>query len=99
MALDGNEVLYPFFKKWIEAEPVAAQGFVKKAIDELGIWMHPRYYHELPIFVPYAVRDPFCLDSSIQGVILDTEVKSHGGFVRGCPLMSFQSQRPLLNPY
>ena len=41
----------------------------------------------------------FCLDSSIQGVIIDTEVKSHGGFVRGFPLMSFQSQRPLLNPY
>lgn len=63
MALDGNELLYPFFKKWIETEPAAAQGFVKKAIDELGIWMHPRYYHELPIFVPYAVRDPLCRHS------------------------------------
>ena len=33
----------------------------------------------------------FCLDGSIQGIIIDTEVKSHGGFVRGCHLMSFQS--------
>ena len=60
---DGNDLLYSFFKEWIESDPEAAQSFVKKAIDGLGIWMHPQYYHELPIFVPYAVRDSTCRHS------------------------------------
>ena len=62
--LDGNELLYHFFQKsWLEEEPEAARDFIKKAIDTLGIWMNPRYYQELPIVVPYAVRDSSCRHS------------------------------------
>ena len=39
----------------------------------------------------------FCHVVSIQGIIIDTEIESHGGCVRGCHLMPFQSQCPLLN--
>lgn len=59
--IDGNELLYHFFQKsWLEDEPEAARSFIKKAIDELGVWMHPDYYTELPVVVPYAVRDSYC---------------------------------------
>ena len=34
--LDGNELLYPFFKSWLEKEQDTAQEFIKKAIDALG---------------------------------------------------------------
>lgn len=62
--LDGNELLYHFFQKsWLEEEPDAAQDFIKKAIDTLGIWMDRRYYQELPVVVPYAVRDSSCRHS------------------------------------
>ena len=58
--LDGNELLYPFFKSWLEKEQDTAQEFIKKARDALGIWLHPKYYQELPIIVPYAIRDSSC---------------------------------------
>ena len=66
--VDGNELLYHFFQKaWLEAEPEAARSFIKKAIDTLGVWMHPSYYSSLPIVVPYAVRDLTCRSSGPEG--------------------------------
>ena len=66
--VDGNELLYHFFQKaWLEDEPEAARSFIKKAIDTLGVWMHPSYYRELPIIVPYAVRDLTCRSSGPDG--------------------------------
>lgn len=66
--LDGNELLYHFFQKcWLEEDPDSAHDFIKKAIDTLGIWMHPKYYQNLPIVVPYAVRDPDCRHSGPNG--------------------------------
>lgn len=67
--LDGNELLYHFFQKcWLEEEPDAAKEFIKKAIDILGVWMDPRYYQELPIVLPFAVRDPQCRHSGPNGL-------------------------------
>lgn len=62
--VDGNELLYHFFQKaWLEAEPEAARSFIKKAIDTLGVWMHPSYYSSLPIVVPY----PMLMNGQGQG--------------------------------
>ena len=38
--------------------------FTTQLVVSLGIWLDPRVYRELPLLVPYAVRDPHSREKS-----------------------------------
>lgn len=66
--IKGNDILYHFFQKCLEDKDTEfSQKFIKLAIDTLGIWLHPEYFHHLPVIVPYACRDSKCRKNPLTG--------------------------------
>lgn len=66
--IDGENILYHILQKQIidtsEAENPCPE--VKFMIEQLilygGIWFSPKIYEEIPVLLPYVIRDPKCRD-------------------------------------
>lgn len=66
--IDGENILYHILQKLIidpsEAENPCPE--VKFMIEQLilygGIWFSPKIYEEIPVLLPYVIRDPKCRD-------------------------------------
>ncbi|GMU40671.1 MAG: hypothetical protein AMXMBFR23_15370 [Chloroflexota bacterium] len=57
--VDGSGVLYHFLQKdLIQSDVFFFQMLIARLVVALGIWFPPSLYAELPLLVPYAVRDP-----------------------------------------
>ncbi|MDO8944078.1 MAG: hypothetical protein Q7U75_12895 [Desulfobacterales bacterium] len=58
-SVDGSGVLYHYLQKdLIQSDVFFFQMLIARLVVGLGIWLSPSLYGELPILVPYAVRDP-----------------------------------------
>lgn len=67
-AVDGNNVLYHYLQKDLLTSDVwLFQMLVARLITDLGIWFHPQTYMQMPLLLPYVVRDPTCR-KSVGGV-------------------------------
>ena len=59
--IDGDNILYHYLQKdLLESDVWLFQMLVAKLVAELGIWFSPQLYAQLPIILPFAVRDPSC---------------------------------------
>lgn len=59
--VDGNNILYHFLQKDLfESDIWLFQMLSAKLVASLGIWFHPKIYRQLPILLPFTVRDPSC---------------------------------------
>jgi len=59
--VDGNNILYHFLQKDLFKSDIwLFQMLSAKLVASLGIWFHPEIYQQLPILLPFAVRDPAC---------------------------------------
>jgi hypothetical protein len=59
--VDGNNILYHFLhKELFESDIWLFQMLSAKLVTSLGIWFHPKIYQQLPILLPFTVRDPAC---------------------------------------
>lgn len=57
--INGNRLFYHFLQKELfERDVWLFQMFTTRLVVALGIWLHPSIYRDLPLLVPYAVRDP-----------------------------------------
>jgi hypothetical protein len=57
--IDGTRLLYHFLQKELHERDIwLFQMFTTRLVVALGIWLHPSIYRDLPLLVPYAVRDP-----------------------------------------
>lgn len=64
---NGDDVLYHFFQKQLAADdPQFAESFIRQAIVALGIWIHPKFYQELPVILPFVVRDNSCRNKQTE---------------------------------
>lgn len=65
---NGEDILYHFFQKQLMAkDPAFARSFIKQAIVALGIWIHPDFFREMPIILPFVVRDSSCRKNKETG--------------------------------
>lgn len=63
-SVDGNHILYHYLQKDLfESDIWLFQMLSSKLVASLGIWLHPEYYKELPVLLPYVVRDSSCRKS------------------------------------
>ena len=59
--VDGNNILYHYLQKDLyESDVWLFQMLSAKLVASLGIWFHPETYQQLPIILPFVVRDPSC---------------------------------------
>jgi hypothetical protein len=57
-AVDGHHLLYHFLQKELQRSDYwLFQMVVARLVASLGIWLSPDTYRELPILLPFAVRD------------------------------------------
>ena len=59
--INGNNILYHFLQKDLfETDIWLFQMLSARLVANLGIWFHPRLYQQMPVLLPFAVRDPSC---------------------------------------
>lgn len=64
--LDGENILYHYIQKVLIEEPTnhdlspEVKWFIEKALLNLSIWFDPKIYKEIPILLPYVIRDRTC---------------------------------------
>lgn len=56
--LDGRGVMYHYLEKELQQRDVFMfQMLAARLISDLGIWIHPTAYQQLPIVLPHVIRD------------------------------------------
>ncbi len=58
--INGDNILYHYIQKHLLNEPDIATELIEKLVMDLSIWLPVTLYEELPIILPYVVRDPTC---------------------------------------
>lgn len=59
--IDGNNILYHFLQKDLfETDIWLFQMLSARLVASLGIWFHPKLYQQMPVLLPFAIRDPSC---------------------------------------
>jgi len=59
-SINGDNILYHYIQKHLQNEPDLAALLIKKMVLDLSIWLPQTLYQEIPIILPYVVRDPTC---------------------------------------
>lgn len=68
-AVDGSHVLYHYLQKdLLRSDIWLFQMLTARLIVGLGIWLPPSLYAQLPVMLPYAVRDPLSRGDPRRGV-------------------------------
>lgn len=70
---DGEHILYHFMQKKLLATEEGISGlspFQKKMVEEfvigLGIWPHVKLYKQIPVLLPFVVRDASCRNKNTE---------------------------------
>lgn len=59
--IDGDNTLYHYFDKYVlDPRSKFAMETLKRLLADLSIWIPRNFYRELPIILPYVIRDPSC---------------------------------------
>ncbi len=58
--INGDNILYHYIQKLLLNDSEVADEVIENFIINLSIWLPPSFYQELPIILPYVVRDPSC---------------------------------------
>lgn len=58
--INGDNILYHYIQKYFLNDSEVADEVIENFIINLSIWLPPSFYQELPIILPYVVRDPSC---------------------------------------
>jgi hypothetical protein len=57
--VDGNGVIYHYLQKWLLEDDIwLFQMLTARLVTSLGVWLPVAVYQELPLLLPFAVRDP-----------------------------------------
>jgi hypothetical protein len=67
--LSAERLFYHYLQKeLLESDIWLFQMLTARLVVALGVWLHPTIYEQLPLLVPYAVRDPACRGNKARGV-------------------------------
>jgi hypothetical protein len=80
--INGNDLLYRFFKDLIESDQVLGMDLSLLLITRLGIWLPREIYSQIPILLPFVVRDPECRRNTAKGRPDEWSSPNSEGFLR-----------------
>ena len=64
----GDDLLYRFFRDVLADHPEIFVRVPQMLVSAMGIWLPLDVYAELPVLLPWVVRDPKCRGSKAQGI-------------------------------
>jgi hypothetical protein len=81
--VNAKGLLYHFLQKDLREQDIwLFQMLAARLISTLGIWMHPDVYRELPVLLPYAVRDPVVRGNKSKGIEDMWGAPNEAGYLR-----------------
>ena len=68
--IDGDRVFYHYLQKDLRRSDIwIFQMLAARLVVALGIWLHPSIYAQLPVLLPFAVRDPEARGNKSKGIL------------------------------
>lgn len=62
--LDGDNIIYYYFRdELIRGDTEESRHLIRRMIHDLSIWLPPKLYVNIPVLLPFVVRDPTCRKS------------------------------------
>jgi hypothetical protein len=81
--VDGNGVIYHYLQKGLLQDDIwLFQMLAARLITSLGIWLPVQVYAELPLLVPFAVRDPHARANKRAGTPESWGSPNHDGYFK-----------------
>ncbi|MCC9138935.1 hypothetical protein ACFSKU_08845 [Pontibacter silvestris] len=68
--IDGNNIIYHYIQKTLlsdNANDKFSKELIERLIIDLSIWFPPNVYQELPLLLPYVIRDASCRQKQANG--------------------------------
>lgn len=71
--VDGDNVLYRMLHVLLDRHEDVAERVIDVMLDSTAIWFPPNVYQQLPILLPWVVRDPRCRPREVGGQVTADE--------------------------
>ena len=78
----GDDLLYRFFQDALQKEPELFAKVPKMMLEAMGIWFPRSIYHDLPVLLPWVVRDATCRGNKAKRLPDEWGAPNGGGYMR-----------------
>ena len=69
----GDDLLYRFFNHVIVSEPELFEKIPRLLVLSMGIWFPKSVYKNMPVLLPWVLRDPSCRGKKSKGKVVETD--------------------------
>lgn len=69
----GDDLLYRFFNEVLVSEPDLHRKIPRLLVMSMGVWFPVSVYVEMPILLPWVLRDPRCRGKRSNGLIVEKD--------------------------
>lgn len=66
--LNGDDLIYRFLQNLLETDSDVAEAVTDLVVRSTSVWFPTHVYAELPVLLPWVVRDPSCRPKMVSGV-------------------------------
>jgi len=83
--IHGDDLLYRFFNHVLPSEPELFERIPRLLILSMSVWFPKSVYQEMPILLPWVVRDPTCRGKRSKGRVVEPDqwgAPNSSGFLR-----------------
>lgn len=107
--IHGDDLLYRFFNYVIPKEPELFKHVPHLLVISMSVWFPKSVYQEMPVLLPWVVRDPTCRGKRSRGQIVEPDqwgspnsdgyLRDDNSLVKGLPrsLSIYSSAYPFIN--
>jgi len=71
--IHGDDLLYRFFNHVLPSDPELFERIPRLLIISMSVWFPKSVYQEMPILLPWVVRDPTCRGKRSRGRVVETD--------------------------
>jgi len=71
--IHGDDLLYRFFNKVLPLEPELFERIPRLLLISMSVWFPKSVYQEMPVLLPWVVRDPTCRGKRSKGRVIEPD--------------------------
>ena len=82
--IKGDDLLYRFFNEVLLSEPDLHEKIPRLLVLSMSVWFPVNLYKEMPVLLPWVVRDPKCRGKRLKGSVIEADqwgAPNHEGFL------------------
>jgi hypothetical protein len=107
--IKGDDLLYRFFNEVLPAYPELIEKIPRMLILSMSVWFPKNVYQEMPVLLPWVLRDPKCRGKKSKNVVIEPDqwgapnsdgyLRDDNSLVKGLPksLGISSSRYPFIN--